>query len=123
MMSEHPYNWQPVRHSVFQDEAFANVIHEEGIAVRPFLSDELLASLRSLYLDTHSIPRNNGGMFYSLYSQDLEYRKKIHADISSLLKPTLDKWFKGYKNVINSFCGQGARQSQRVQHSSGYHRA
>ena len=102
-MSKHPYNWQPVRHTVLKDEALADLIHEEGIAVRPFLEAGQLEQLRNLFEETHSIPKGDGGMFYSLYSQDLEYRKKIHDTIQEILQPTLDQHFQGYKNVINSF--------------------
>ncbi len=42
-------------------------------------------------------------MFYSVYSQDLAYREQIHQEVQQILQPTLDKWFKGYKNVINSY--------------------
>ena len=102
-MRTHPYEWQPVRHTVFRDEKMADLIHVDGIAVRPFLEMEQLMALRELFQQTHALSHGEGGMFYSVYSQDLAYREKVHEQIQSILQPGLDKWFVGYKNVINSF--------------------
>ncbi len=99
----HPYNWQPVRHSVFQDEAHAETLHHEGITVQPFLSPDQIQALKDIYHRYHSLSDDNGGMFYSVYSQDLAYRQQVDAEIRAVLQPVLDSWFKGYKNVINSF--------------------
>lgn len=99
----HPYNWQPVRHTVFRDESIADLLHDTGITTREFLSAEQVRELRDIYHRHHSLTDENGGMFYSLYSQDLEYRKQVDREVRNVLQPVLDQWFKGYKNVINSF--------------------
>lgn len=99
----HPYAWEPVRHSVFRDTSLADVLHKDGITVQPFLSPEQLTALRDLYQQHHTLSDEKGGMFYSVYSQDLAYREQIHQEVQQILQPTLDKWFQGYKNVINSY--------------------
>ena len=81
----------------------ADVLHKDGITVQPFLSEEQLESLRSLYQEHHTLSDEKGGMFYSVYSQDLAYREQIDQQVRAVLQPTLDKWFQGYKNVINSY--------------------
>lgn len=99
----HPYNWQPVRHTVFKDAAFAEQLSETGITVQPFLSESQLEDLRGIYQRHHQLEDANGGMFYSVYSQDLAYRQEVDREIRAVLQPTLDAWFKDYKNVVNSF--------------------
>lgn len=102
-LPEHPYNWQPVPHSVFRDDDFRKELNQEGITVQPFLSPEQLESLRAIYEGTHSLTDEKGGMFYSVYSQDLAYRERVNEEVQTILQPTLDQWFVDYKNVINSF--------------------
>ena len=38
----------------------------------------------------HNIEAEKGGMFYSLYSKDLDYRQRVHSKIAELVKPKLD---------------------------------
>lgn len=103
MSDSHPFNWKPVRHSFFRDEKMADILHHDGITTQPFLEKEQLTALRELFAEHHDIPKGNGGMFYTVYSQDLAYRERMNREINQILKPTLDKWFTGYKNIINSF--------------------
>lgn len=99
----HPYDWKPVRHTVFKEESFADLLHERGLTVQPFLSPTQLDALRAIYQEHHQLEDKDGGMFYSVYSQDLAYRQRVDDAIRAVLKPTLDAWFTGYKNVVNSF--------------------
>lgn len=101
--NKHPFDWKPLRHTVFKDGELADLVHEEGIAVRPFLAPEQLEALRGIYLKHHKLEHQDGGMFYSVYSQDLDYRKQVDDEIRAVLQPTLDAWFADYKNVVNSF--------------------
>ena len=99
----HPYNWQPLRHSVFKDSAFSDTLQESGVTVQPFLSMEQVKALRGIYEQRHQLEDADGGMFYSVYSQDLAYRQEVDREIRAVLQPTLDAWFVDYKNVVNSF--------------------
>jgi len=42
-------------------------------------------------------------MFYSLYSQDIAYRKSVHDEVGACLRPLFNQWFTDYKTVINSY--------------------
>lgn len=96
-------NWRPVFHQVIKDDALAQTIHEKGYAVIPFLNSDQLNAIRELYHTEHSLTMKEGGMFYSLYSRDLDYRKRVHDTIHAILNPTLQEHFKDYKNIVNTF--------------------
>ncbi|MCX6199880.1 MAG: phytanoyl-CoA dioxygenase family protein, partial [Bacteroidetes bacterium] len=51
----------------------------------------------------HNFEIAKGGMFYSLYSRDIEYRKTVHESIGEIMKPVYDSLFSDYKVVLNSF--------------------
>jgi hypothetical protein len=96
-------NWKPIPHSVIKDEYLANTIHEKGYTVIPFLNSEKVSQLKALYKAEHSIKAENGAMFYTLYSKDHTYRKRIHNTIANIINPEFEKYFKDYKNIVNIF--------------------
>ncbi|NVK65750.1 MAG: phytanoyl-CoA dioxygenase family protein [Flavobacteriales bacterium] len=96
-------NWKPVKHVVFQDDKLAEKIHTKGFSTFQGLSEEQLQQLNDLFNREHSFDVKEGGMFYSMYSRDKEYRKRVHEKIGEILKPTLEKHFQNYKNVVNAF--------------------
>lgn len=96
-------DWQPVKHVVFKDEELAEKIHTTGYTTFQGLSSDQLAQLNELFDREHSFDVKEGGMFYSMYSRDKEYRKRVHETIAEILRPTLEKYFKNYKNVVNAF--------------------
>ena len=96
-------NWKPVKHVVFQDDALAEQIHTIGFSTFKGLSDEQLNQLSELFQAEHSFDVKEGGMFYSMYSRDKAYRQRVHETIGRILRPTLEKHFKDYKNVVNAF--------------------
>ncbi len=96
-------DWKPVYHSVIKDKNLADIIHSQGYAVVSLINQEQINELRDFYQKEHQLKIENGGMFYSLYSRDLNYRKKVHETINKLLQPTLDNYFSDYKNIVNTF--------------------
>jgi hypothetical protein len=96
-------NWKPVKHVVFKSDELAQQIHTTGYSVFEGLSREQLVQLNELFDAEHSFDVKEGGMFYSMYSRDKEYRQRVHDTIAEILRPTLDKHFKDYKNVVNAF--------------------
>ena len=96
-------DWKPLKNKVFKDAKLAEKIHQEGYAVLPLLSDEIVEQLKAIYAREHSLNVENGGMFYSVYSTDNEYRMRVHQEIKDVLTPILNEHFQDYKNVINSF--------------------
>lgn len=96
-------NWRPLPHSVIKDEFLTKTIHEKGYSVLPFLNTTQLIQLKKLYQREHSIKAENGAMFYTLYSKDHSYRKRINDTIAEILNPEFEKHFKDYKNIVNIF--------------------
>lgn len=97
------YNWKPILNPVIKDKDLAKTIHEKGYAVVPFLSSSQLEEVHAFYKKEHHLKVENGGMFYSLYSKDLEYRKRIHHTLGNIFNPLLEARFVDYKNIVNTF--------------------
>lgn len=98
-----PVNWKPMPQSIVKDAELKETIEREGFAVAPFLDDAALNILRAIYEQEHSISSNEGGMFYSLYSQNLDYRARVDQEVGQVMKPILDQFFDAYKTVLNGF--------------------
>jgi len=99
-----PYkHWKPVKHSVIKNDALAEQIHESGYAVIPFLDETQLQAVSAFYEQEHALQIEDGGMFYSLYSKDLAYRKRVHETLGEIFRPLLEEHFRDYKNIVNTF--------------------
>lgn len=101
--SVHQFGWKPVPHSVIRDEELRSEIHITGYAIKNWLSEEQVKELRNLWSDLHELAVEDGGIFYSVYSSDLEYRKQVHDRAAKIVSPVLDEHFQNYKNIINTF--------------------
>lgn len=97
------YNWKPVEQTVIKDEELAAQVNNEGFKVVAFLSEEELVKLDDLYAQNHSIKQQDGGMFYSVYSKDVEYRKIVHESIGKIIEQALERFLKDYRVVLNAF--------------------
>lgn len=97
------YDWKPILNPVFKDKDLANKIHQEGYQVCDWISDHQLSELQNIFKEEHKLNVEEGGMFYSLYSKDLDYRLRVNDRIGAILNPILKEHFKDYKNVVNSF--------------------
>ena len=95
--------WQPVDYAVLKSAALADAISGTGYTIAGKLDREILESLRALYQSHHNFQSPQGGMFYSVYSRDLTYRKKIHEGVAQILKPVYEGLFTGYKSILNSY--------------------
>lgn len=95
--------WKPIPHSIVKSSLLQEELHTKGYSVLSFSDNSVIKNLQNLYEELHNIKNENGGMFYSIYSQNLEYRKKVHFSILELLNPFLEKHFCHYKAVLNSF--------------------
>lgn len=103
-MKKFPENsWKPIKHSILKDDELASKIHEIGYSVNNMINDKDLDALMDLFQQNHQIEDEKGGMFYSIYSQDTNYRKKIHFAIGDILKPLIDSLCTDYKILLNSF--------------------
>ena len=95
--------WAPQRQTFFQNNEMADEVYDKGYIIAGKLEDETIEKLITLYDGLHDFQKPMGGMFYSLYSKDLEYRKKVHDGIGAILKPLYDSLFQDYKIVLNSY--------------------
>lgn len=98
-----PNTWKPVKHSILKEEELAKQINEIGFSIKKMIGQNEIDTLTDLFIKNHQITDEKGGMFYSIYSQDTDYRKKIHYAIYDVLKPLVDSICKDYKMVLNSF--------------------
>lgn len=95
--------WRPVPQSVLKDVEISRSINEEGYSVQSWLDADQITRLKDLFGELHDIDQKDGGMFYSVYSQNLDYRKRIHDEIGNILAPTLASHFKDHRILLNSF--------------------
>lgn len=96
-------SWKPVLYSIIKDRKIAEMIESKGFAIESALSATMIEKFTQLFEENHEIENNNGGMFYSIYSQNIVYRNKIHNAIGEILQPILESYFEDYKMVLNSF--------------------
>lgn len=96
-------NWKPSEHVVIIESEMKAAIADRGFCKVDSSKWVDFEVLERVYNSTHGENRQGGGMFYSVYSQNLAYRKKVDSDLGSALKPLFDALFKDYKTVINSF--------------------
>jgi ectoine hydroxylase-related dioxygenase (phytanoyl-CoA dioxygenase family) len=100
----HKYqNWEPVPHHFVKEEKLRERLHTVGYSKLPLLKPDMLEALQKIYQEEHKLSNKDGGMFYSMYSKDLAYRKRVHQKIEAVLAPVLEEHFQDYKNVINTF--------------------
>ncbi|MCB9211715.1 MAG: phytanoyl-CoA dioxygenase family protein [Ignavibacteriales bacterium] len=91
--------------SFIRDSVAQTKIIEDGFAILGNIGQNLVNEFQNEYKRLHKIRSSDGAMFYSIYSQDIEYRKEVHNKIQSILSSKLDLFLEKdkYKNVINSF--------------------
>lgn len=96
-------NWKPAQQLVIKDESIKQAIERDGYKVVQLMDQPLIEELTAIYHKYHDRDPGNGGMFYSLYSQDIEYRKNVNREVLEALEPTFKKLFKDYRAVLGSF--------------------
>ncbi len=96
-------NWKPAEQTVIKDEALKAAIEKDGYKVVQVMDQPTIEKLTAVYKKHHSKHTENGGMFYSLYSQDLEYRKQVNDELLEILEPVFEKLFTNYRSVLGSF--------------------
>ncbi|MCB9256493.1 MAG: phytanoyl-CoA dioxygenase family protein [Chitinophagales bacterium] len=95
--------WTPIKHKIVLNENHRDILHNKGYLIDGNIGLESIKKLESIYNKYHKVKTKKGGMFYSLYSLDLDYRKKVHEEIEAILNVEFKKRFSDYKSVINSF--------------------
>lgn len=96
-------NWKPAEQVVIRDEELKSTIENVGFKVVQLMDQQMVEDLTAIYKKYHDNTPENGGMFYSVYSQDVDYRGKVNDELLNVLKPTFDKLFQDYRSVLGSF--------------------
>lgn len=96
-------NWSPLPHSIIKDPSIKEEINHHGFKIVDCLDQFQIQQLKDIFQEEHDFKMGDGGMFYSMYSRDKEYRSRVHHKIKDVLEPVLDQFFCEYKNVINAF--------------------
>ncbi len=94
---------EAIENKIIKDNTLRETLKITGYVIAGNIGIKNIQSILSLYDSLHEFSDKNGGMFYSLYSDDIEYRKKVHCGVLDILKPVYDNYFSNYKTVINSF--------------------
>ena len=95
--------WKPVPQTIIKSAATQQKVEGVGYSIENKLSQEKIDQLTAVYNKYHDLKAENGGMFYSIYSQDLEYRNNVSKEIASILESFLDENLKDYKTMLFSF--------------------
>jgi hypothetical protein len=103
-MSNYAQNiWKPLKHTIIRDKSLQTTVHHNGFEIRQLLDADTLSKLEHIYTAHHKIDAKKGGMFYSIYSENIAYRKEIFDSVNEVMNPILDTQFKDYKVVVYSF--------------------
>lgn len=101
-------------YTALKNSKLKNEIFENGFAVIS-IDFSILTKLKHVYNENHKLKHENGGMFYSVYSENLEYRNKIHLELGKILSPFYQETFINYKVVLNSFIIKGFGEKSEFQ--------
>ncbi len=94
--------WENLSYSVVKDKEIDARLASDGFVVAGNVGQQALQELRSVHLSNHDLEVNQGGMFYSVYSLDIPYRKKIFKEIDAILSPVYTLLFQNFKPVLHS---------------------
>lgn len=100
------FNWWKIApYSYINDDEFRNTLYEYGYYVDKSLENSELNQLEELYKENHNFKVS--GMFNTMYSKNIEYRKKMHHKITNVLENYLNKNYTNYKVVYSVFFLKG----------------
>ncbi len=101
-----------LENKVVKNSILRTQIVERGFVLAGNIGVERLQQIQTLFESLHNFNDKSGGMFYSLYSDDITYRENVHRSIQEILHPVYESLFQNYKTVLNSFIvktpGQGS---------------
>ncbi len=95
--------WKPAPHVIIRNQELKAQIEGQGFSIQNLIPEKTIDALMAIFNKYHDIKNEKGGVFFSIFSQNLEYRKAIHEEISALLKPIIEPVFQNFKIVLNSF--------------------
>ncbi|MBI1286600.1 MAG: hypothetical protein GC178_03385 [Flavobacteriales bacterium] len=96
-------NWKPQPYTVIKNPEIESTLAEKGYYVLRNSGDVNISEFQRVYASAHHQSPVNGGMFYTAYSQDRNYRRKINVELGTALKALNDSLFENYYVTNNSF--------------------
>ncbi len=103
MSYSHPFSWTPAPFTIFKNSEIKQKVEEFGYAIVDLIEPSTIEEMLSIYHQEHQLTDEKGGMFYSVYSQDTDYRKRIHSALQTELNSVFEEHFTGYNNGLNFF--------------------
>lgn len=98
------HNWDRPRHSVVSGSQKQDELYNQGFSIeKGFLSKKIVTELNEYYDQYHSIEVENGGFFVSIYSKDLDYRKRVHNYLLKTIGGQMNAVFKNFKYTCMNF--------------------
>jgi len=88
---------------IVQNETHAKTIYEQGYFVVDFLDEKQVEAIKEYYGKHHDFGKNDGGNFWTIYSQDENYKRETHNFIEAVIGETKNQYLSGYKTLINAF--------------------
>ena len=102
--------WKIAPYNYIKDKQFKDKLYDEGYYLGDKLDDTTVQQLEKLYVDNHNF--QDSGMFNTMYSQDVAYRKKIHKEITHILDEYLANTYQDFKVVYSVFFLKGPRTKE-----------
>lgn len=101
--TKQPEGWRPLTPETVKQANLRKDLHDNGYAIIDFADATMVDNLRAVYHQNHQLEHEDGGMFYSVYSRDVAYRKRVHQQIGDIIQPRLQAFFSAYRNLLNGF--------------------
>lgn len=111
-------NWKRPEHTVATDVTVRTSLYHDGFYIkRNFLDRSILNDLVMLYDQNHEVSAKKGGMFVSIYSKDIAYRKRIDHGIREILSDRINSLFEDFKsNGYNFIVKYPGKHSEMFPH-------
>jgi hypothetical protein len=90
---------------ILRDPILDNKLLEEGYVVVPFLTEEEVAALRSLYLEKHAVSLE--GMYATAHTPDLDLRMQMNDFIKETFKRPIAEFFQNVNPLGGSYIAKG----------------
>lgn len=95
--------WENLEYTVIKNTDFHSELKENGFLIAGNVGPDALQKLRVIHQENHAFEVQQGGMFYSVYSLDISYRKRIFEQLDEVLNPIYQTYFQQFKSVLHSF--------------------
>ena len=95
--------WKPGEPVIIKNQGIRKQVYEQGFSLQNLIPKEAIDQLQALYDEYHTLENEKGGVFFSIFSENTDYRKVIHEEINKILQPIIDPLFQDYKILLNSY--------------------